>query len=247
MAWGHRETITHCGNKRLEGVLDPILEKDEDKKKVDSDARRDSWKATDGPMPAQNPASRHNAEEKGFWKEQLGTDVAEELGINPPVSYITGSKQKDAYRMKPDMKSSHRPPQHSHHKHSGGASSKTKPDGPPIIHVPSASQSLLNTHNVKEILGDGVHIALHPKVKTMPKKVDVVLVQRRMGRRRAVACEGTDKIVGFSPQDWDRVVAVLLLDQNWQFKDWPFEDRVEIFNKNEQLLHLLAAVETIRK
>lgn len=149
--------------------------------------------------------------------------------------------------MKTDMKSSHRPPQHSHHKHSGVASSKTKPDGLPIIHVPSASQSLLNTYNVKEILGDGVHIAPHPKVKTMPKKLDVVLVQRKMGRQRPVVYEATNKIVGFSSQDWDRVVAVFVLEKDWQFKDWPFEDRVEIFNKNEQLLHLLAAVVTNRK
>ena len=240
-----RETILLCHNKSFEGVLALLLKKDEDKKKADSDPRKDSGKAADGPMPAPNPASRYNVEEKRFWKEHLGTDVAEELGINPSQSYITDSKKKDASRMKPDMKSSHRPPHHSHHKSSGGANSKAKPDGPPIIIVPSASQTLLNTYNVKEFLEDGVYIAPDVKVKTMPKKLDVVLVQRKMGRERPVTYEVRDKIAGFSSKDWERVVAVFVLGKDWQFKDWPFKDRVEIFNKSEQLLHLLAIVVTI--
>ena len=227
-----RETILLCHNKNFEGILTMLSKKDEDKKKGDGDQRKDSGKAAEAPMPAPNPASRYvNVEEKRFWKEHLGTDVAEELGINPSQSYIADSKKKDASRMKPDMKSSHRPPQHAHHRPAGGSTTKAKADGPPIILVPSASQTLLNTYNVKEFLEDGMYIAPDLKAKIMPKKLDVVHIQRKMGREKPVTYEVRDKIAGLSPKDWERVVAVVVLGKEWQFKDWPFKDRVEIFNK----------------
>ena len=78
--------------------------------------------------------------------------------------------------------------------------------------------------------------------RSMPKKLDVVLLQRKMGRGRPVTYEIRYKIAGFSSKDWERVVAVYVLGKDWQFKDWPFKDRVEIFNKSEQLLLQLAAV-----
>lgn len=179
-------------------------------------------------MPAPNSANRYaNVEEKRFWKEHLGTDVAEELGINPSQSYISDSKKKDAARMKPDSKASQRPPHHPHHR----PNVKTKPDGPPIIIVPSASQTLLNTFNVKEFLEDGVYVSPEVKVKGMAKKVDIVFVQRKMGRERPVPYEVRDKVQGLTSKDWERVVAIFVLGKDWQFKGWPFSDRVEIFNK----------------
>lgn len=219
-----RETILLCHNKSFEGVLAALTGRREEKK---SDIK-DPGKGVEGPMPAPNPANRYaNVEEKRFWKEHLGTDVAEELGINPSQSYITDSKKKDAGR-KPDPKAGQRPPHHLHHRPSNV---KSKPDGPPIIIVPSASQTLLNTFNVKEFLEDGVYVSPEVKVKGMAKKVDIVFVQRKMGRERPVPYEVRDKIVGLTSKDWERVVAIFVLGKDWQFKGWPFSDRVEIFNK----------------
>jgi parafibromin len=42
-----------------------------------------------------------------------------------------------------------------------------------------------------------------------------------------------DKPSALKADDWDRVVAVFVLGKEWQFKDWPFKDRVEIFNKSK--------------
>lgn len=230
-----RETILLCHNKSFEGVLAALTGKREEKKS-DVDVRKDAGKGVDGPMPAPNPANRYaNVEEKRFWKEHLGTDVAEELGINPSQSYITDSKKKDARNPKPDTKSGQRPPHHLHHRPSNV---KSKPDGPPIIIVPSASQTLLNTFNVKEFLEDGVYVSPEVKVKGMAKKVDIVFVQRKMGRERPVPYEVRDKIVGLTSKDWERVVAIFVLGKDWQFKGWPFSDRVEIFNKCKSVVQL---------
>ncbi|KAL5702244.1 accessory factor associated with RNA polymerase II [Ranunculus cassubicifolius] len=106
-------------------------------------------------------------------------------------------------------------------------------EGVPIILVPSASQTLLTIYNVKEFLEDGVYIPTDVKVKQMKGlKPDCVTVQKKFSRDRVVtAYEVRDKPSGLKAEDWDRVVAVFVLGKEWQFKDWPFKDHVEIFNK----------------
>ncbi|KAH0455315.1 hypothetical protein IEQ34_015347 [Dendrobium chrysotoxum] len=107
-------------------------------------------------------------------------------------------------------------------------------EGVPIILVPSAFQTLITIHNVKEFLEDGVFVSSEAKVKAMrgAPKPDCVTVQKKLSRDRVVAAyEVRDKPSAFKPEDWDRVVAVFVLGKEWQFKDWPFKDHVEIFNK----------------
>lgn len=243
-----RDSILLCPNKSFEGVLASLLgRRNDDKKKSDvHDVRKDSGKGADGPsMPAPNPAKNQymgTTEEKRFWKEHVGTDVAEEFGIDPSQSYIVDTKKKDGSKTIPDQKPGqrpphhplhppHHPPHHPHHSHQRPSNGKGKPDGPPIIIVPSASQTLLNNFNVKEFLEDGVYVAPDVKVKAMAKKVDIVFVQRKMGRERPVPYEVRDKVAGLTAKDWERVVAIFVLGKDWQFKGWPFSDRVEIFNK----------------
>ncbi|KAK4759177.1 hypothetical protein SAY87_022308 [Trapa incisa] len=106
-------------------------------------------------------------------------------------------------------------------------------EGVPIILVPSAFQTLITIHNVKEFLEDGVFIPTDVKVKQMKgSKPECVTVQKKFSRDRVVAAyEVRDKPSALKPEDWDRVVAVFVLGKEWQFKDWPFKDHVEIFNK----------------
>ncbi|XP_031483989.1 protein CDC73 homolog [Nymphaea colorata] len=109
-------------------------------------------------------------------------------------------------------------------------------EGVPIILVPSAFQTLITIYNVKEFLEDGVFVPTDVKVKQMREskmpKPDCVTVQKKLSRDRAVAAyEVRDKPSGMKTEDWDRVVAVFVLGKEWQFKDWPFKDHVEIFNK----------------
>ncbi|KAK9160965.1 hypothetical protein Syun_007306 [Stephania yunnanensis] len=106
-------------------------------------------------------------------------------------------------------------------------------EGVPIILVPSAFQTLITIYNVKEFLEDGVFIPTDVKVKQMKgAKPDCVTVQKKFSRDRVVtAYEVRDKPSALKAEDWDRVVAVFVLGKEWQFKDWPFKDHVEIFNK----------------
>lgn len=108
-------------------------------------------------------------------------------------------------------------------------------EGVPIILVPSAFQTLITIYNVKEFLEDGVYIPTDVKVKQMKgARPDCVTVQKKLSRDRVVtAYEVRDKPSTLKPDDWDRVVAVFVLGKEWQFKDWPFKDHVEIFNKSQ--------------
>ncbi|KAK1270096.1 hypothetical protein QJS04_geneDACA013054 [Acorus gramineus] len=107
-------------------------------------------------------------------------------------------------------------------------------EGVPIILVPSAFQTLITIYNVKEFLEDGVFVPTEAKVKQGGgQRPEVVTVQKKLSRdNRAVAAyEVRDKPSALRADDWDRVVAVFVLGKEWQFKDWPFKDHVEIFNK----------------
>ncbi|KAG8370228.1 hypothetical protein BUALT_Bualt14G0095200 [Buddleja alternifolia] len=106
-------------------------------------------------------------------------------------------------------------------------------EGVPIILVPSAFSTLITIYNVKDFLEDGVYIPTDVKLKQVKGgKPDCVTVQKKFSRDRVVtAYEVRDKPSALKSDDWDRVVAVFVLGKEWQFKDWPFKDHVEIFNK----------------
>ena len=107
-------------------------------------------------------------------------------------------------------------------------------EGVPIILVPSASQTLITIYNVKEFLEDGVFVAPEVKVRGGMAKPECVTVQKKLSRDRVVAAyEVRDKPSVLKAEDWERVVCVFVLGKEWQFKDWPFKDHVEIFNKSE--------------
>lgn len=113
---------------------------------------------------------------------------------------------------------------------------KVKSDGVPIILVPSASQTLITIYNVKEFLEDGVFVPTDVKMKQMKgAKPECVTVLKKFSSRDRVvtAYEVRDKPSTFKAEEWGRVVAVFVLGKEWQFKDWPFKDHVEIFNKSK--------------
>lgn len=115
-------------------------------------------------------------------------------------------------------------------------------EGVPIILVPSASQTLITIYNVKEFLEDGVYIPTDVKVKNMNGvRPECVTVQKKFSRDRdqvVKAYEVRDKPSTMKSEDWDRVVAVFVLGKEWQFKEWPFKDHVEIFNKSKLIFEL---------
>ncbi|CAN6298344.1 unnamed protein product [Urochloa humidicola] len=109
----------------------------------------------------------------------------------------------------------------------------------PIILVPSASQTLITIYNVKEFLEDGVFVPSDERMRaTKGGKPESVTVQKKLIRAErvgaaggAVSFEVRDKPASLKADDWGRVVAVFVLGKEWQFKDWPFKDHVEIFSR----------------
>jgi parafibromin len=138
----------------------------------------------------------------------------------------------------------------SRHESSGLALSKPKLEkslgdgGMPIILVPSASQTLITIYNAKEFLEDGVFVPSEERMRaTKGGKPESVTVQRKLMVRgdragttaASMSFEVRDKPASLKGNDWGRVVAVFVLGKEWQFKDWPFRDHVEIFNRAEGL------------
>ncbi|XP_047088134.1 protein CDC73 homolog [Lolium rigidum] len=110
----------------------------------------------------------------------------------------------------------------------------------PIILVPSASQTLITIYNVRDFLEDFVFVPSDEKVRALkgsPKPECVTVQKKHVRGERAggaggpVAFEVRDKPASLKTDDWARVVAVFVLGKEWQFKDWPFKDHVDIFNK----------------
>eukprot|EP00252_Welwitschia_mirabilis_P011474 TRINITY_DN25733_c0_g1_i1.p1 TRINITY_DN25733_c0_g1~~TRINITY_DN25733_c0_g1_i1.p1 ORF type:complete len:435 (-),score=51.96 TRINITY_DN25733_c0_g1_i1:118-1422(-) len=108
-------------------------------------------------------------------------------------------------------------------------SAKVKAEGPPIILVPSAFQTLLNMYNAKEFLEDGVYVFPDSKVNQMTKP-ESVIIKRKLSKDVAVPYEVRDKPSSLSSKDWDRVAAIFVLGKEWQFKGFPYKSHVEIFN-----------------
>ena len=105
--------------------------------------------------------------------------------------------------------------------------------------MPSASQTLITIYNVKEFLEDGLFVPSEERMRaTKGGKPESVTVQKKLIRAEragaaggAVSFEVRDKPASLKSDDWRRVVGVFVLGKEWQFKDWPFKDHVEIFNR----------------
>ena len=64
------------------------------------------------------------------------------------------------------------------------------------------------------------------------KRDNEVLIQRRKEGGLTVPYRVIDNPKKLNPPDWDRVVAVFVMGQAWQFKDWPWDGNpTVIFSK----------------
>eukprot|EP00850_Spirogloea_muscicola_P018388 SM000168S02587 [mRNA] locus=s168:51086:54004:- [translate_table: standard] len=231
-----RESILVCHRRSFRNIVDMLDRRAEERRQAEDlgePERRGGRGATAHHLSDKDRAAmqqrhggagggggRHgDVEEKHFWKERLGLDVSEELGIDPSQSHLQDTKIKDGSRSVQPVQSS------SRHRvlHPQGfprASPKlSAAAGPPIILVPNASATLITTYNVKGFLEDGTFV--QPDVKSLGKKPELVVLQRKMGRDKHVTYHVRDKPTSLSTKDWERVVAVFVLGKEWQFKDWP--------------------------
>lgn len=64
------------------------------------------------------------------------------------------------------------------------------------------------------------------------KRDNEVLIQRQRNGQ-TVPYRIVDNPAKLSPSDWDRVVAVWVMGPAWQFKGYPWDTPVEIFDKSK--------------
>ncbi|CAG9815814.1 unnamed protein product [Phaedon cochleariae] len=100
----------------------------------------------------------------------------------------------------------------------------------PIIIIPAGTNSLISMYNVKDILQDLRFVTQEQKKAEGGKRDNEVLIQRQRNGQ-TVPYRVVDNPAKLSPSDWDRVVAVWVMGPAWQFKGYPWETPVEIFDK----------------
>jgi hypothetical protein len=106
---------------------------------------------------------------------------------------------------------------------------------PPIIIVPSAITSLITTLNATDFLQESKYFSIEQKQKEGIVRESNVFLKRKMEgtEKRYFTYMITDNPAKFTAQDWNRVVAVFVTGQAWQFKGWPegYSDPVKLFQK----------------
>eukprot|EP00271_Cylindrocystis_brebissonii_P014152 TRINITY_DN35406_c0_g1_i1.p1 TRINITY_DN35406_c0_g1~~TRINITY_DN35406_c0_g1_i1.p1 ORF type:complete len:528 (+),score=117.08 TRINITY_DN35406_c0_g1_i1:615-2198(+) len=184
-------------------------------------------------------------EDRHYW-DGYGPDEPETLGIDqfslnvqdtriqqrgavPSAANQAGPNSRGSTQSNPSSRIPSSVPSHrsSHSSHSR----KPAPSGPPIILVPNAASTLINIFNVKEFLENGLFVKPEEAAKGITKKPEVVEIYRKFGRDKPVLYHARDRPTALNKKEWERVVAVFVLGKEWQFKDWPFKDYVEVLGK----------------
>uniref|UniRef100_A0A0K2U9A7 Hyrax [Apis mellifera] n=1 Tax=Lepeophtheirus salmonis TaxID=72036 RepID=A0A0K2U9A7_LEPSM len=112
------------------------------------------------------------------------------------------------------------------------ASSGKRPSKTPIIIIPAAPKSLISMHNAKDVLQDLKFVSTEDKKAQGAKRDNELLIQRRKEGGYTVPYRVIDNPAKLSNADWDRVVAVFVMGQAWQFKGWPWDGNpTVIFSK----------------
>jgi parafibromin len=103
-----------------------------------------------------------------------------------------------------------------------------KSTGPPIIIVPAALTTHLTLYNAQDFLEQGVFVSSIDKRNVQSKKP--TSVQIKSFADKSTVYEVIDSAQKLKEQDWERVVAVFALGQQWQFKGWKWSEPVELFH-----------------
>ncbi|GMI34961.1 hypothetical protein TeGR_g10569 [Tetraparma gracilis] len=131
-----------------------------------------------------------------------------------------------------------------------GASKPPPFKGNPIIVVPNALTAPVSMFNSREFFCDARYVtAAAAKKANGAAKPKIVTCERRLAKTgKVVTFEIIDTVQKLAPDDWRRVVAVVVQGKPWQFKGWKtdqgkkgknkevllekFEEPVEIFGRH---------------
>ncbi|KAH9283560.1 Parafibromin [Echinococcus granulosus] len=99
--------------------------------------------------------------------------------------------------------------------------SKPRASRVPIIIIPAAPTSLITMLNATDILQDLQFVSTEEKRNQGCKRDNELLIHRRKPDGRTVPYRVIDQPNRLQPDEWNRVVAVFVQGQAWQFKGWP--------------------------
>jgi parafibromin len=117
-----------------------------------------------------------------------------------------------------------------------GASKPPPFKGNPIIVVPNALTAPVSMFNSREFFCDARYVtAAAAKKANGAAKPKIVTCERRLTKTgKAVTFEIIDTVQKLAPDDWRRVVAVVVQGKTWQFKGWKTDQGKK--GKNKEVL-----------
>ncbi|CAH8465071.1 unnamed protein product [Heterobilharzia americana] len=102
----------------------------------------------------------------------------------------------------------------------------------PIIIIPAAPTSLITMYNARDILQDLRFVKSQEKEASGMRRENEILIHRQKSDGRTVPYRVVDQPNKLLLDEWNRVVAVFVQGQSWQFKGWPISsDPAVIFSQ----------------
>ncbi|KAL3314253.1 hypothetical protein Ciccas_007128 [Cichlidogyrus casuarinus] len=101
------------------------------------------------------------------------------------------------------------------------ARTKSRVSRVPIIIIPATSTSMITMLNARDILQEMNFISPQDKQKSGAKRETEITIHRKRADGKTTPYRVIDQPNRLTPEDWDKVVAVFVQGQAWQFKGWP--------------------------
>jgi len=209
-----RDSILQTKNKKhftsiLDGAL-ASMKKDEQQKKAEQKKVVERSSA--------NSYDRYGeVEEQKFWKERLKGNEHDEWQIDTRGTFADRVKIPETPISKP------KPTKEKLENIDKGPRNVT-----PIIIVPNGFTSPFTLLNAYDFLQNSTY-NLPSEKKNIGNKGNVT-IERKKKNGQVAHYQVVDSTIRFSPKDWDRVVAVFVFGQTWQFKGWKWETPVDLFS-----------------
>jgi parafibromin len=98
--------------------------------------------------------------------------------------------------------------------------------------------SSITMFNAKEFLENGVFKSLDISLSGNAKKPKIEILNRKISQELTGQYKLLDDASKLSNDEWDRVVAVFVSGQQWQFAQWKYSNPVDLF-QNVLGIHLM--------
>jgi parafibromin len=102
----------------------------------------------------------------------------------------------------------------------------------PIIIVPNSTASCISILNASDFLVDGTFVSTDQKKRDGARREAEVVIRRTdPSTRETREYKIIDNPTTLRVEEWDRVVAVFVSGQLWQFKGWKWAQPVDLFRQ----------------